>query len=299
MKRIYGALLCLAFAITVSKCQSACEREGVVCGSVDHAAVDTATLAPSQSKRRWSAPDKCLSDTNFAHLEDLWPKMHFRGPISGPKSYFHRVPPHYLGRHANFTRCRRRVYIDVGAGQFNSQGSSEGFLSMMKLYPSLVEFDEFYVFEAVPGKYVLPPPRERKRVLKNAGMRASRAATFNRRHFFMQAFVGARSDTSTVPPTIGFSDFLLTMLQLQPADAVVVKMDVEGYEYEVVDTLLRDGTAELIDEIMLEVHYSHPDMLRAFRWCKTPQFWCKYSLDNATSLYTSLRGSGVYAHTWP
>jgi hypothetical protein len=74
---------------------------------------------------------------------------------------------------------------------------------------------------------------------------------------------------------------------------------VEGYEYEIVETLLRDGSVALIDEIMLEVHYAHPEMKAWFKWCRTPQFWCKYSLENATSMYQSLRDAGVYAHTWP
>jgi hypothetical protein len=57
-------------------------------------------------------------DINFSHLEPLMAAEHFRGPLHGPKSYFKRVPPHFLGRHANFSQCRRRVYIDVGARTF-------------------------------------------------------------------------------------------------------------------------------------------------------------------------------------
>ena len=54
-----------------------------------------------------------------------------------------------------------------------------------------------------------------------------------------------------------------------------------------------------IDEIMLEVHYSHDDMKRRFNWCRRWSFWCKYSLENATTMYQSLRDAGVYAHHWP
>ena len=63
----------------------------------------------------------------------------------------------------------------------------------------------------------------------------------------------------------------------------------------------------LVDEMMLEVHYGHPLMHQMFHWC-TPRpkrhgggldFWCGYSLENATALYQSLRDAGVYAHAWP
>ena len=125
-------------------------------------------------------------------------------------------------------------------------------------------------FEAVAGFYKLPPHDELVRLLIK--QHPTRAATFSRRHFFLQAFIGSRSKPETTPSTIGFSDFLETMLGLQPADAVVVKMDVEGYEFDIVQTLLADGTHALIDEIMLEVHYGHPYMRQTYNWCRTPQF---------------------------
>jgi len=235
-------------------------------------------------------------------LEDLWPEKHFRGPLKGPNSYFARVPPHFLAHHANFTACRRRVYIDVGARDFES-----GLGEMFKVYPALGAFDEFYVFEAVAGFYKLPPAHQLERLLSRY-MSADRIASFSRRHFFFQAFIGARSESSTVPPTIGLSDFLRTALQLKPSDMVVLKLDVEGYEYDIVSTLLADGTHSLIDEMMCEVHYGHPKMTSMFNWCSgrarsgKPQpreFWCNYTLADASEMYASLRDAGVYAHHWP
>jgi hypothetical protein len=215
-------LLCHALFVLA---QDACLQPGVRCDRrEEHSRVNTVGLRRRGHERHWAHSRRCPSETNFTLLEDLWPAQHFRGPMSGPKSYFRRVPPHYLGHHADFTRCRRRVYIDIGAGQFNAHGSSEGFLSMLKLYPPLLDFDEFYCMEAVPGRYNLPPQPELQKMLTAAGMSVARASTFSRRHFFLQAFAGARSDPSTTPPTIGLSDLLQTMLQLQPADAVVIKM---------------------------------------------------------------------------
>lgn len=302
----------------------------VSCGNAENEQMEVARRwkgTPPAHHRLWRNPKACPRETSFSTLEQLWPTGHFRGPLNGPRSYFKRVPPHFLGYHANFSNCRRKVYVDVGARYFDSK---KGFLSMLKFYPPLLDFDEYYgsthhctlpsasrsltgcvmfagsslarprsAFEAVAGLYKLPPHDELVRLLTKQGMHPTRAATFSRRHFFLQAFIGSRSKPETTPPTIGFSDFLETMLGLQPADAVVVKMDVEGYEFDIVQTLLADGTHALIDEIMLEVHYGHPYMMQTYNWCRTPQFWCFYTLENATRMYQSLRDAGVYAHHWP
>jgi len=175
---------------------------------------------------------------------------------------------------------------------------NEGMSSMFKHYPALGVFDEFYAFEAVARLYKLPPPYKLHRLLAPY-MSAERMRTFPERHFFFQTFIGAFSEPDTVPPTIGLSSLLRIMLQLQPADFVVVKMDVEGYEYDIVPTLLADGTASLIDEIMLEVHYNHPKMRQMFNWCRKPQFWCNHTLQDAVAIYHALRRAGVYAHHWP
>ena len=164
---------------------------------------------------------------------------------------------------------------------------------MLKLYPALLSFDRFFAIEAVSGFYKLPPEKELRYLLTSAGMTPSRASEFTRRHDFLHALVGARSKPSTKPPTIGFSDFLKHRLHLEPSDAVVVKMDVEGHEYDIVETLLQDGTAGLIDELFLEVHYNHPRMRKLFHWCTERQrkidksernpFWCDRTLQHATS----------------
>jgi len=294
----------LALLSGLAGAQNACGTAGVNCGEAEALQTGIAQqwsgFGTPVKLGTWSRPQRCPPETDFGRLEDLLPQKHFRGPLSGPASYFKRVPPHYLGHHANFSKCERSVYIDVGAREFDSK---EGMLSTFAVYPQLLGFDEFYAFEAASGFYKLPPQPDLVRRLQRQGMSAARAASFARRHFFLQAFIGARSNPSTTPPTLGFSDLLKTMLGLQPADAVVVKMDVEGYEYDIVRTLLADGTHALIDEILLEVHYGHPAMMRRFNWCRMPkpgwQFWCSYSLQNATAMYRALRDAGVYAHHWP
>jgi len=74
---------------------------------------------------------------------------------------------------------------------------------------------------------------------------------------------------------------------------------VEGAEYDIVDKLMEDGTHELVDEMMIEVHYNHPKMQQMFKWCTSPADWCKYKLKDALRIYERLRNASVYAHHWP
>jgi len=278
--------------------QDPCVESGVVCAS--NLSSNAPLVIPRPRSAAWRRAQRCPPETSMATIEDLWPDGHFRGPLFGPRRYLARVPPHFLGRHANFSRCRRRVFIDVGAQRFES-----GMLEMFKVYPQLLLFDEFYSFEAVGGKYALPAPEVLTPMLAQMGM--PRAESFARRHLFMQAFVGARSSTASSPPTIGLSDFLQTTMRLQPADAVVVKMDAEGHEYDIMRSLLDDGTHALIDELFVEVHYNHPRMMQMFHWCsrlvrgkpRDLEFWCRYTLENATNLLQAFRDAGVYTHYWP
>jgi hypothetical protein len=47
---------------------------------------------------------------------------------------------------------------------------------------------------------------------------------------------------------------------------VVLKMDIEGKEYDVLKALLAEPRlSSLVDELMVEVHYSHPEMEWAVR----------------------------------
>lgn len=231
---------------------------------------------------------------NFSLIENLWPEKHFRGPLRGPDSYFVRVPPHYLAHHANYTRCRRKVYIDVGARSF----LSGGMLDMFLIYPPVALFDEFYAFESQSGFYSLPSPKALHQKLHNV-MPRHRIDAFRDRHFYFQSYVRAESDPNSVPPTLGLSSLLATALRITKEDMVVAKIDVEGDEYDLVDRMDLDGTLELVDEMMIEVHYNHSTMNRMFKWCRTPQPWCSKSRHDALRLLTRLRRRGVYAHYWP
>jgi len=63
---------------------------------------------------------------------------------------------------------------------------------------------------------------------------------------------GARNIKSCSVPSIDFSSFVRQIAQ--PNDYLVVKMDIEGAEYQVLRQMLKDNTFKLIDEIYIEFH---------------------------------------------
>jgi hypothetical protein len=77
-------------------------------------------------------------------------------------------------------------------------------------------------------------------------------------------------------------------------DFVVMKMDVEGTEFDLIPRLFETGAICLIDEIFLECHYS--------RWqrCCPGQRSSKYekTYGQCLDLFTSLRDRGVLVHQW-
>jgi FkbM family methyltransferase len=77
-------------------------------------------------------------------------------------------------------------------------------------------------------------------------------------------------------------------------DFVVMKMDVEGTEFDLIPRLFETGAICLVDEIFLECHYN-----RWQRCCpgqRSPKYEKTY--DQCLQLFNSLRQSGVLVHQW-
>lgn len=242
---------------------------------------------------------ECPQTVNFGWLEDIWKREHFRGPLQGPMSYFKRVPPHYLGNRVSLTNCKRRIYIDIGSRDFD-----EGMLQMFKIYPALLDFDEFYAFEAAHGLYKIPIESVLVQRLRDVGMSHSRANTFLKRHFFQRAFISAVTNKSA--DTIGLLDLIVHQMKVHERDVLIIKMDIEGHEYETLSYLIENGGHKLIDELLVELHYDHPRMRKLFNWCASKKddyirhhLWCSHTLDDATILMKTLRKNKIYAHSWP
>lgn len=160
-------------------------------------------------------------------------------------SFKHQVIPYFLANYVETSSYPRRIYIDLGIQDFESS-----LCWMMQHYP--VKFDHIYGFECArdfSDVNNLAPNVERcingtsaestgyLDVPKTVG---SMSLYYN--------YVGLDDDPATSPPTVGLSGFLRDM-GLAEEDFVVMKMDVEGLEYDLIERMLDDGTYTLIDEV--------------------------------------------------
>ncbi len=62
---------------------------------------------------------------------------------------------------------------------------------------------------------------------------------------------------------VNITRFIKETLKLKATDTVVVKMDIEGNEWSILEKWLADSDmVDIIDELFVEVHYYHPSV----RW---------------------------------
>ncbi|XP_068668499.1 uncharacterized protein [Aristolochia californica] len=210
----------------------------------------------------------------------------------------------YLPSLADISFRRRYVYVDVGA---RSYGSSIGSW-FRKQYPKQNRTFDIYAIEAdktfheeyskKKGVNLLPyaawlrnetlffeinrdPGQSHEENMGGRGMgRIKRAGATN---------LGAEVDKIQ---GFDFSNWLKSTVSEK--DFVVMKMDVEGTEFDLIPRLVETGAICLIDELLLECHYS--------RWQKccpgerSPKYDKTY--DQCLELFSSLRGSGVLVHQW-
>ena len=87
--------------------------------------------------------------------------------------------------------------------------------------------------------------------------------------------------------TIDFVDYLLR--NVKESDFVVVKMDIEGAEYDIVPDLIARNATYLVDEMFMEVHTN-------INTCCVGRIDRSYA--DARKLVRLLRDYGVYAHMW-
>ncbi|CAA3018381.1 PREDICTED: uncharacterized protein LOC104426933 [Olea europaea subsp. europaea] len=93
-------------------------------------------------------------------------------------------------------------------------------------------------------------------------------------------------------PGFDFAEWLKNTVSER--DYVVMKMDVEGTEFNLIPRLIETGAICLIDEIFLECHYN--------RWqkCCPGERCSKYqkTYGQCLDLFISLRARGVLVHEW-
>ncbi|CAM0145076.1 unnamed protein product [Urochloa decumbens] len=210
----------------------------------------------------------------------------------------------YLPALADISFKRRYVYVDVGA---RSYGSSIGGW-FRKHYPKQNHTFQVYAIEADPafhaeysvkkGVTLLPyaawvknetlkfeingdPGKEDEAKANGRGMGRIRPAVGNK-----------MSGEVRSVPAFDFAEWLRQTVTEQ--DYVVMKMDVEGTEFELIPRMFDTGAICLVDELFLECHYN--------RWQKccpgerSPKYENTY--EECLDLFSSLRESGVLVHQW-
>jgi hypothetical protein len=139
---------------------------------------------------------------------------------------------------------KRRIYIDLGIKDFDSS-----LCWIMQHYP--VKFDAMHGFECqtdLTNMAALRDPIDR--CISGSGaekMGYTTEGMMDMLHIYHN-YIGLDEDTTTSPQTRGLGQFLQD-IGVQEDDFVVLKMDVEGIEFDLLERIMADGTYKLIDEV--------------------------------------------------
>ncbi|KAJ4979823.1 hypothetical protein NE237_010603 [Protea cynaroides] len=210
----------------------------------------------------------------------------------------------YLSSMVDISFKPRYVYIDVGA---RSYGSSIGSW-FKKQYPKQNKTFEIYAIEADKTFH------EEYRKKKGINLLPYAAWVRNETLFFeinrgpgekaeakggrgmgrIQPVESSINFVGDVDKIRGFDFATWLKNTVSESDFVVMKMDIEGTEFDLIPRLFETGAICLIDEIFLECHYN-----RWQRCCpgeRSPKYQRTY--DQCLNLFSSLRESGVLVHQW-
>lgn len=202
----------------------------------------------------------------------------------------------------------RYVYVDVGA---RSYGSSIGSW-FKKQYPKQNKTFEVFAIEADKAFHEEYKIKKKVHLLPYAAWVRNETLSFEINHDpgkEVEAKAMGRgmgriqpvkksSSSSSLAGEVNliqgfdFADWLKK--SVRERDFVVMKMDVEGTEFDLIPRLIKTGAICLIDELFLECHYN--------RWqrCCPGQRSQKYNktYNQCLQLFTSLRERGVLVHQW-
>ncbi|CAH8334471.1 unnamed protein product [Eruca vesicaria subsp. sativa] len=201
----------------------------------------------------------------------------------------------------------RYVYVDVGA---RSYGSSIGSW-FKKLYPKQNQTFDVFAIEADKAFHHEYKIKKKVQLLPFAAWVRNETLSFEINHDpgkEVEAKAMGSRGMGRIQPVSKSSSSLAGEVNLiqgfdfadwlnksvRERDFVVMKMDVEGTEFDLIPRLIKTGAICLIDELFLECHYN--------RWqrCCPGQRSLKYNktYNQCLQLFTSLRQSGVLVHQW-
>ncbi|KAF5821050.1 putative methyltransferase FkbM, methyltransferase type 11 [Helianthus annuus] len=209
----------------------------------------------------------------------------------------------YLSSMADIGFKNRYVYVDVGARSYGSSIVSW----FKKQYPKQNKTFDIYAIEA--DKHFHDQYKSKKGVtlLPYAAWVRNESLVFEINQTpgdenvetgrGMGRIQAAKTGGGIVGSTdviqgFDFADWLKNTVTEN--DFVVMKMDVEGTEFDLIPRLIETGAICLIDEVFLECHYN--------RWQKccpgvrSPKYQKSYG--QCLDLFKSLRQRGVLVHQW-
>lgn len=209
----------------------------------------------------------------------------------------------YLPSITDISDNHHYFYVDVGARSYHSSIGSW----FVKRYPKqsqdftiyAVEADDSFAADYVKRKNVKFLPyaawlRNESLVFgANPENRAAEGEIGMGRIQSRSSLDGSRSSGKQFKTVQGFdfADWLINTVTAD--DYVVMKMDVEGAEFDLLPRMMETGAICLVDELFLECHYN--------RWQRSsPLRSTKYgrTYENCLSLFESLRNNGVLVHQW-
>lgn len=184
------------------------------------------------------------------------------------------------------------MYLDLGARDFGSSVSW-----FMHYYP--LDFTEIHAFEVKKDVFQVPAhhteAEEQLRPLTSASRRVPKSA-LPIPNFILDRVTSHIKfvDCKDTEDHVDIRRFIKEELGIKPNDALIVKMDIESFEWPVLKDWLADKEMpKLVDELFVEIHYKHESMER-FHWLKYNQ-----TREEALDLMVQLRTAGFYAHAWP
>ncbi|KAK6785982.1 hypothetical protein RDI58_014507 [Solanum bulbocastanum] len=199
----------------------------------------------------------------------------------------------YLSSMVDISFKKRYIYVDVGARSYSSSIGSW----FNKQYPKQNKTFEVYAIEGDRGYHdeyrrkgvnLLPyaawlrnetlffeiaKVQTRKNVEKGRGLGRVQSA---------QSSLDFLWDSDKIMG-FDFAGWLMSLVD-EKRDYLVVKMDVKGSEFHLIEKLIENGAICLIDELFLKCHYNSKKYDKTYTQC--------------LELYSSLRDIGILVHQW-
>lgn len=270
-------------------------------GQVSNRYNDLESDINGDSINKCSVPEHKLqlvqSAEQLIHEEPLKPWLTLKRNVKNIK---------YLPAVADISFKRRYIYIDVGA---RSYGSSIGSW-FKKQYPKQNHTFEIYAIEADKAFHKEYSTKKGIILLPFAAWVRNETLSFEVNHEKdMKSDEKGGKGMGRIRPTglpldresvgdmhliQGFDLAEWLKSTVSEKDFVVMKMDIEGTEFNIIPRLFESGAICLIDELFLECHYN-----RWQRCCpgeRSPKY--EYTYGQCLELFSSLRDNGVLVHQW-